>query len=215
MEFGAKIAQRRESRGWTPEKLAGKLGINVKFIQQWEANEEFPSKIQLLALGCALKLKPETMLFDDTDEMMRHINAAEMRETVVLAALSVVTLACALALIAIGDISPDMLDVAATITQIVLAGTFVAILFARRSDSAILARRYADALEVCSCPRAICPGWCCSAPRQPASRITHIHDSPPNKVGPDSGTQPLSGPTLFGGDELPDTENTRPKFDQD
>ena len=40
-----------------------------------------------------------------------------------------------------------MLDVAATITQIVLAGTFVAILFARRSDSAILARRYADALE--------------------------------------------------------------------
>lgn len=147
MEFGAKIAQRRESRGWTPEKLAGKLGINVKFIQQWEANEEFPSKIQLLALGCALKLKPETMLCDDTDEMMRHINAAEMRETVALAALSVVTLACALALIAIGDISPDMLDVAATITQIVLAGTFVAILFARRSDSAILAHRYADALE--------------------------------------------------------------------
>ena len=87
------------------------------------------------------------MLRDDTDEMMRHINAAEMRETVALAALSVVTLACALALIAIGDISPDALDAAATITQIVLAGTFVAILFARRSDSAILARRYSDALE--------------------------------------------------------------------
>ena len=147
MEFGAKIAQRREGRGWTPEKLAGKLGIDVKLIQQWEANEEFPSKIQLLALGCALKLKPEAMLRDDTDEMMRHINATEMRETVALAALSVVTLACALALIAIGDISPDMLDAAATITQIVLAGTFVAILFARRSNSAILARRYADALE--------------------------------------------------------------------
>ena len=40
-----------------------------------------------------------------------------------------------------------MLDAAATITQIVLAGTFVAILFARRSDSAILARHYSDALE--------------------------------------------------------------------
>lgn len=147
MKFGAKIAQRRESRGLTPEKLGQKLGVDAKSVQQWESGEEFPAKVQLLALGCALKLKPESMLRDDADEMMKHINAMEMRETVGLAGLSFITLACALALIAISDIAPDMLGSAATATQVVLAGTFFVILIARRSDSAMRARRYTDALE--------------------------------------------------------------------
>lgn len=147
MEFGDTLARLREGRGWSQAKLAQKVGVAPETVAAWESGREFPAQMQLLDLARALKVKISRLIEKDEDLMVQVIDAADTYETVVMAALSVVTLVCALALVAISSTAPDSTAVAVRVTEAVLVIGVLALVYLRRSPRVQRARAFSDALE--------------------------------------------------------------------
>lgn len=147
MEFGPTLARLREGRGWTQAKLAEKAGVSAQTVSQWESGSEFPSQEQLLALAAALKVKISRLVENDADIMVKVIEGTETYETFVMAAVSVVTVICALSLVALSGTAPDTLPLATRVTEVVLLVGLVALLVIRRGPAARRAQAFRDALE--------------------------------------------------------------------
>lgn len=147
MEFGPTLARLREGRGWSQEKLAQKVGVTPQTIAAWEEGREFPAQAQLLALAKALKVKIGRLIEGDEELMVKVIDATDTYETAVMAAASVVTLACALALVAIEATMPDAVQTAARVTEVVLLLGLLVLVYQRRSPRSRRARAFSDALE--------------------------------------------------------------------
>lgn len=147
MEFGGTLVKLREGRGWSQAKLAERAGVTPETIAAWESGREFPTQQQLLALATALKVKIERLIEKDADLMIKVIEGTETYETAVMAAVSAITLLCAIALIAISNTAPDSLQVAVRVTEVVLVLGLLSLILMRRSPRARRAKAFRDALE--------------------------------------------------------------------
>lgn len=147
MEFGKTVAELRNKRGWTQEKLAARAGVTRETVAAWESGGEFPAQAQLLDLAMALKVKVERLVTPDAELMVSVIEGTEMIETAVMAAASAVTLVCALALVAISHTAPESVELASHVTEVVLLLALLALLYLRRSPAAQRAKAFRDALE--------------------------------------------------------------------
>jgi transcriptional regulator with XRE-family HTH domain len=60
MKIGARIAHRREQRGWSQTELASRLGVTVSAVSLWEAGRTMPRRDRVAeiakVLGCNVKL---------------------------------------------------------------------------------------------------------------------------------------------------------------
>lgn len=147
MEFGSTLVRLREGRGWSQDKLAKKVGVTPQTIAAWETGSEFPAQAQLLSLAKALKVKIERLVEKDEELMVQVIDATDTYETAVMGIISVVTLTCALALVAINTTSPESVQTVARVTEAVLAIGLMALIYQRRSPRSQRARAFSDALE--------------------------------------------------------------------
>lgn len=147
MEFGSTLVRLREGRGWSQDKLAKKVGVTPQTIAAWETGSEFPAQAQLLSLAKALKVKIERLVEKDEELMVQVIDATDTYETAVMGIISVVTLTCALALVAINTTSPESAQAVARVTEAVLAIGLMALIYQRRSPRSRRARAFSDALE--------------------------------------------------------------------
>lgn len=48
--IGQIIREKRKERGWTLEKLAGKLGVTLQTLSHWERNESTPKDFLLFVI---------------------------------------------------------------------------------------------------------------------------------------------------------------------
>lgn len=58
---GERLKAQREMIGLTTEELANRIGTSHSHISIWEKNKSEPRGSYLMALGKALKIKPETL----------------------------------------------------------------------------------------------------------------------------------------------------------
>lgn len=147
MRFAAKVAELRHQRKWSQEKLAQKIGVSREMVADWESGSEFPTKDQMELLAAALKTHVKTLVAEDEELMLQVIEGTEKRETTVMAALSVVTLASAAVLVTLSSSGSPHTQVAIRVTEAVLLVAFVAIMVLRRGPAAMRARAFRDALE--------------------------------------------------------------------
>lgn len=147
MEFGSTLAKLREGRGWSQSKLAEKAGVTPETIAAWESGREFPGQEQLLSLAMALKVKIGRLIEKDEELMVKVIESTDVYETAVMAVVSVVTAACALALVALSHLDPGVLPIAVRVTEVILVLGLIALVYQRRGPRARRAKAFRDAHE--------------------------------------------------------------------
>ena len=147
MKFASKVAELRHQRKWSQEKLAQKIGVSREVVADWESGAEFPTKDQMELLAAALKTHVKTLVAEDEEFMLQVIEGTEKQETVVMAALSVVTLASAAVLVTLSGSGSPHTQIAVRVTEVMLLVVFVAIMVLRRGPAAMRARAFRDALE--------------------------------------------------------------------
>ena len=66
--IGQKIKERRESRGWTREKLAVEIdGVSAQTIAAWERDQNVPRADALARLAKALGVSADSLLLGIND----------------------------------------------------------------------------------------------------------------------------------------------------
>lgn len=147
MEFGSTVAKLREGRGWSQAKLAEKANVSQSTLAAWESGSEFPSQSQLLSLAMALKVKVSRLIEKDEEVMVKVIEGTEIYETTIMGVISIITVTCALILVALSRTDPGALRVAAHVTEAILIVGVLALVSLRRGPRAIRARAFREALE--------------------------------------------------------------------
>lgn len=147
MEFGSTVAKLREGRGWSQAKLAEKANVSQSTLAAWESGSEFPSQSQLLSLAMALKVKVSRLIEKDEEVMVKVIEGTEIYETTIMGVISIITVTCALILVALSRTDPGALRVAAHVTEAILIVGVLALVSLRRGPRAMRARAFREALE--------------------------------------------------------------------
>ena len=147
MRFSSLVSELRDKRKLSREKLAQKVQVTPDVIAAWESGEQYPDQEHLLFLAKALKVPISTLVNDDRELMLKVIDGTETQETVTMAVLSALLAICAGALVGIQNVSPDLVEIASRVTEVLLIAGFAALAFLRRSPSARRAQTFRDAIE--------------------------------------------------------------------
>lgn len=147
MEYGRKLAELRSNRGLSQEELAHAIDVAPSEISSWESCAAYPDQLHLAAAASVLKVQVISIIEDDVEEMLTAIRVAETRETIYMAGLAMLALACTAGMIATVQLAPSSIPGVANAVKFAMLAVFLLLIACRQSKASLTAKTYRDALE--------------------------------------------------------------------